>query len=338
VSTSIGTLSKLRVGTGFAKAARAHAAGISLGQVQALSSECLPSTGNPTQPGRSMSVGKVSFGESAPTTSLAALAAVGCFDTVNVGIIQGVGCFTKVDAEHPLPASEDGFICKHFRYSCVLERLREPPPALFIPEGAGAARVAGNPAEMGFDGIYYSTQPVRIDGVEIDPVNGAAIVLARAGLVQTSFLKKDSAYLYSSDAVVKVAGIPVSLHVPDYSTAYSSAKGTAECAKKTGEGIAENELGAANCLGSVRIPSLAQAQSLRTSASSSANSRSQAACCRSPRSPNCRSAARSRSTSPASTRRRSPSTWRSPACSAMAAATASPATRRSNSTTATAWN
>jgi hypothetical protein len=267
ISTSIGTLSKLRIGTGFAKAAarsaRAHAAaGISLGQVRALSSECLPSTGNPTQPGRSMSVSKVPFGESAPTTSLAALAAVGCFDTVNVGIIQGVGCFTKVDAEHPLPASESGFICKHFRYSCVLERLREPLPPIFIPEGAGAARAAASPAELGYDGVYFSTQPVRIDGVEIDPVNGGAIVLARAGIVQTSFLEKDSAYLYSSDAVVKVAGIPVSLHVPDYATAYSNAKGTAECAKKAGEAIAENELGAANCLGSVRIPSLAQAQSL----------------------------------------------------------------------------
>jgi hypothetical protein len=261
VSTSIGTLSKLRVGAGFAKAARAHAASLSLGQVQVLSSECLPSTGNPTQPGRSMSVGKVSFGESAPTTSSAALAAAGCFDSVNVGIIQGVGCFTKVDAEHPLPASENGFICTHFRYSCVKERLRLPPSTLFELETAGAARSA-NVAELGFDGVYFSTQPVRIDGVEIDPVNGGAIVLARAGLLQTSFLKKDSAYLYSSDAVVKVAGIPVSLHVPDYAGAYNNAKGAVECAKKTGEAISANELGAANCLGSVKIPSLAQAQSL----------------------------------------------------------------------------
>ncbi len=262
VSTSLGALSKLRVGTSFAKAARAHAASVTLGQVQALSSECLPSTGNPAQPGPSQSVRKVPFGESAPTIAGSAVAKVGCFDTVNVGIVQGVGCFTKVDAEHPLPASEDGFICKHFRYSCVLERLREPPPTIFIPEGAGAARVAASPAELGYDGVYFSTQPVRIDGVEIDPVNGGAIVLARAGLVQTSFLKKDSAYLYSSDAVVKVAGIPVSLHVPDYSTAYGNAKGAVECAKKTGEAISANELGAANCLGSVKIPSLAQAQSL----------------------------------------------------------------------------
>ncbi len=261
VSTSIGTIPRLKVGVGFARAARAHAASsVSFGQVQALSSECLPSTGNPKQTAGSRSVRKVPFGESAPTVAGAALGQLGCFDSVNVGIIQGVGCFTKVDAEHPLPASESGFLCKHFRFSCVLTRAQLPE--LFQPEGASAARTAGDPAELAYDGIYFSTEPVRIDGVEIDPVNGGAIVLARAGIVKTSFLKTDSAYLYSSDAVVKVAGIPVSLHVPDYAAAYSNAKGAAECAQKAGQGISENELDAANCLGSLKIPSFAQAQSL----------------------------------------------------------------------------
>ena len=72
--------------------------------------------------------------------------------------------------------------------------------------------------------FYYSTQPVRIDGLEVDPVNGGAIVLALAGALSSTstFITKDSAYLISSDAVVKVGDLPVSLHIPDYQAAYQN--------------------------------------------------------------------------------------------------------------------
>ena len=126
------------------------------------------------------------------------------------------------------------------------------------PAGASSARAHGAgvalESDVAFDGVYYSTEPVRVDGVEIDPVNGGAIVLARAGLTHTSFLKADSAYLISSDAIVKIAGIPVSLHVPDYSAEYAKAKGAAECGQKAAEGISENHLASTNCLGSLKVP------------------------------------------------------------------------------------
>lgn len=259
VSTVVGKLTKLKVGSSFGEAAGAgaHAAGQQLGQLQALASECLPATGNPKVPGSSSRVGGIHIGETGPT--IAGALAGSCFDAVTVGIIQGVGCFTKVDAEHPLPKAEAGLICKHYRFSSLIERLEvKLPPILFESERGGAAHAALDPGELAYDGIYYSTQPVRIDGVEVDPVNGGAVVLARAGLVKTGFLKSDSAYLISSDAAVKVAGIPVSLHVPEYAAAYNQAKGAAECGQKAGEGVSQGHLAATNCQTSVKVPSLAQ--------------------------------------------------------------------------------
>jgi uncharacterized membrane protein YgcG len=264
ISTVLGKLPKLKVGGSFGKAASvgAHAAGLQLGQVQALTSECLPAAGNPNMRPRSLAVNSVHAGESAAISATAL--ASSCFDAVNVGIIQGVGCFTKVDAEHPLPQAEATLICRHYRFRCLTEKLNaQLPPSLFESErGSTAAHAALDPGELAYDGIYYSTEPVRVDGVEIDPVNGGAIVLARAGIVKTGFMKSDSAYLISSDAVVKIAGIPVSLHVPDYANTYAQAKGTAECGKKAGEGISEGRLGATGCLGSVKVPTLPQLEHL----------------------------------------------------------------------------
>ncbi len=183
---------------------------------------------------------------------------------MTVGIIQGVGCFTKVDGEHPLPKAEATILCGHYRFGCNIKERISFPPSLIEPAGASGASAHGavSAEELAFDGVYFSTQPVRVDGVEIDPVNGGAIVLARAGLVKTGFLKADSAYLISSDAVVKVAGIPVSLHVPDYASTYNQAKGAAECGQKAAEGISENHLAATNCLGSVKVPTLPQVEHL----------------------------------------------------------------------------
>lgn len=270
ISSAIGTLPKVKVRGLFGTAASAHAAGASahsaaglqLGQVQALTAECLPAAGNPPAPAKSQSVKGVRVGETGPLIELALSS--DCFDSVTVGIIQGVGCFTKVDAEHPLPAAEATILCGHYRFGCSVKDRARFPPSLAEPASASGARAHGavSSEELAYDGVYFSTQPVRVDGVEIDPVNGGAIVLARAGLVKTGFLKSDSAYLISSDAVVKIAGIPVSLHVPDYAATYSQAKGTAECGKKAAEGVSESHLAATNCLSSVKIPSLPQVEHL----------------------------------------------------------------------------
>lgn len=278
ISTSIAGIRRLAVkGTfsapvGSARAATAArgpsartAAGQTLPAVQAIAMQCLPASGPPSNPRSAQSVKGVKIGESA--TTLEALSTSGCADTVKVGIVEGVGCFVKADAEHPMPLAEEKILCTHYRLGCSLKEHLSEPASLVAIAHASAARAHASALSLeapaiGFDTIYYSTQPVRVDGVEIDPVGGGAIVLARAGLVNSSFLAADSAYVISSDAVVKVAGIPVSLHVPEYAGTYKQAQGAAECGKKAAEGISEDHLAATNCLGSVKVPSLSQVEHL----------------------------------------------------------------------------
>jgi hypothetical protein len=64
------------------------------------------------------------------------------------------------------------------------------------------------------DQFYVSTTPVRVNGLDLLPSHGGAIVIATGGRFSTAFAR-DSAYLVSSDAIVKVGGfpLPVSNHL-----------------------------------------------------------------------------------------------------------------------------
>ena len=274
ISTVLGVLPKLKVKGTFGTAASAHSAVRSsahtaaqgLGQVPLLGSQCLPAGGNPPGPGHAPSSQSIRVGETAPTLEGAVGGASGCRRPMRIGIISAVGCFTQVEAGHELPRPEAEIICGHYKLGCKSKFVL--PPTLAEPAKAAGvrARRAGVLPEkvenLAFDVFYYSKEAVRVDGVEIDPVNNGSIVFARAGTASSSFLKSDAAYLISSDAIVKIAGLPVSLRVPDYAAAYSQAKGAAECGKGAGEGIAAGNLGAANCLGSVKVPSLGEVNGL----------------------------------------------------------------------------
>jgi hypothetical protein len=236
-------------GTSFAATSvkRTLLAGTQLGQVQAPAFECAPPSGAPTTQGVSASVGSLATGDNGPTVQGSASGS--CFDAVTVGIIQGIGCFTPVDGGHPLPNAEAYLLCK-YQKSCATIGAAQDPPLFFVAHGGTTttrAVQAASPDQLGVDAIYYSTQPVRVDGVEIDPVNGGAIVLARAGLVKSNFWERDAAYLISSDAVVKVAGLPVSLHVPDYGAALTQAQSDASC----GKSLLTGDTG---CLNSIQVP------------------------------------------------------------------------------------
>ena len=268
VASSLGALPRLHVGSGFARLASAHAssargrsaAGRTLTSAGELTAECLSSPVEPS-PGSSKSIKGVVLGETAPTSE--GVRVPPCMDSVTAGIINGLGCFTKVDAEHPLPTAEAEMLCKHLVVGCKLKsKLSKAPPLIFDTGSAASARISSSVAEYGFDAIYFSKEPIRVDGVEIDPVNGGAIVLARAGLVSSGFLKRDAAYLLSSDAVVKVAGIPVSLHVPNYLGTYEEASKAVECGKTAAGSFKAGELGGADCLGSLKVPSLSEAERL----------------------------------------------------------------------------
>ncbi len=113
-----------------------------------------------------------------------------------------------------------------------------------------------------YDLMWQSTQPVSIDGLEIDPVNGATIVVAVAGSADcTAFASSRSAYLISGDAVVKLGGLPISLHVPKYSTLYEQARNAGKliqqdvtCAQNAATGLSNADPSSADCLGSIQIP------------------------------------------------------------------------------------
>lgn len=201
-----------------------------LGQVPAISLECTPAAGAASTLRPAPPVNLVPAASQAPTIN-GGRADPACMDQISLGIVEGLGCFIQVDANHPLPQAEDAILCT---YQLACDVIKQQSSLVQIGGSAGGsarrAGAAGSAQQAGAgqspidglaaDAIYYSTQPVRIDGLEIDPVNGSAIVLARAGLLESNFLHKDSAYLISSDAVVKVGDLPVSLHVPDYQALY----------------------------------------------------------------------------------------------------------------------
>lgn len=236
---------------------RAAAAGPSLGPVQAVVMQCVPAAGAAPAPTKSTSITNVRALPEQPESANAQLPA--CATELKVGIIDGLGCFTEVGAGHALPAPEEKLLCAHQKVTKFLTTgaCGGIVPSVFTfgsGSRADAAQSGCGPGSVGYDTVYYSTQPVGIDGLEIDPVNGGVIALARAGFDCTAFTSDDSAYLVSSDAVVKVGGLPITLKVPDYSKVYSQAQGDADCAQKAATGLADADVGAANCLGSVSLP------------------------------------------------------------------------------------
>jgi hypothetical protein len=235
------------------------AAGTQLGQVQAVGIECLPPTGNPSPASRSINAANLGTGDTGPTVAGAA-ANAGCITEVDIGIVQGLGCFTEVGAGNPLPAAEALLLCKYQKF-CSTIGSAVNPPAYFIAHGGTTTRAIASASaspidQLGFDAIYFSRQPIRVDGVEIDPVNGGSIVLAHAGTITSSFLSRSAAYLISSDAEVKIAGIPVDLTVPNYGATLTQLQNTATCAQSVVGGNT-------GCLNGAQIPSVPSLSSLQ---------------------------------------------------------------------------
>ncbi len=241
------SLPALAVPKGFANPLHGPVAGGPIGQVAVAAVQCTPPGGAPSSTAKSPPARQVGPGDTAVTEADPSR----CTTEVQIGIVSGLGCFSPVSAGNPLPPAEAALLCKYERTCGMLSQLKTSYEAIAATAGAAAHQSALGDSlangEVLSDVIYQSNQPVRIDGVEIDPVNGGVIVLAAAGLSSTGFWKAHSAYLLSSDAVVKIAGLPVSLHVPDYGAAYTQAKGVANCA----QGF--EQTGDPGCLGQVNL-------------------------------------------------------------------------------------
>ncbi len=165
-------------------------------------------------------------------------------DEVKLGIVDGFGCFVPT-AFKDLSAADRKIVCGHLttagQRAC---RTEFDNAVLRIPTNAAQSRLT----EL-FDQFWVAKGPVSIDGLEVDPVGGGDIVLARAGVIASDFAKQDAAYVISTDAMVRIGGLPLTLQVPDYSKLYRAGATVADCAQKVANGDAD-------CLGSVGVPDL----------------------------------------------------------------------------------
>jgi hypothetical protein len=61
------------------------------------------------------------------------------------------------------------------------------------------------------DTYYVSSEPIRVNGLDVVPKPGAVVVIAAGGLYSTHFTTKNAAYLVSSDADVELGNLPLTL-------------------------------------------------------------------------------------------------------------------------------
>jgi virginiamycin B lyase len=231
--------------------------------------ECEPAagpSGTASHPGSRSASSYIGQAQPVATNAQVAAGCTGPSNDVIVGIVDGLGCFQQVKFAD-LAAPERRIACNHLAAKIRLRNCRsfldsEEVERLIIATATGnsGSKVATGPSTshlpLLFDEFWVSKGPVSIDGLEIDPVGGSEIVLARAGLEQSDFAKSDAAFLISSDAMVRVGGLPITLQVPDYSAAYQQGKALASCGQDVATAIKNGDLSAADCLGSLSVPSL----------------------------------------------------------------------------------
>ena len=73
------------------------------------------------------------------------------------------------------------------------------------------------------DTYFASSQPVRVNGLDVVPKSGASVVIAVGGLYSTNFTTQHAAYLVSSKADVELGNLPLKL---DSSLDYSVGSGS----------------------------------------------------------------------------------------------------------------
>jgi streptogramin lyase len=137
---------------------------------------------------------------------------------VTGGIVQVEGCGLKYESDlcTGVPAPERALVearmapgrlaalvhpCGAVNRAALAANARAHIASLASRIGADESLIRSE-----FDAYYVSTEPVRVNGLDIVPQNGSAIVLAVGGLIGTSFTNKYSVYLISTDASVDIGG------------------------------------------------------------------------------------------------------------------------------------
>ena len=132
---------------------------------------------------------------------------------VHAGLVVAVGCgLHPVGPCTGVPAPERALLAPAIRgLHTAYQSLRVHRPRR--PVGRRASLVPRLKAELlpAVDAYYLSTEPVRINGLDVVPKSGAAVVIAVGGRYSTSFFSHSAAYVVSSSADVDLGPLPLRL-------------------------------------------------------------------------------------------------------------------------------
>jgi hypothetical protein len=118
----------------------------------------------------------------------------GCATEVQFGLADAVGCLNPITKRSDWPAAEGKImhqlsLATHTCNFCASDSRAAPPP---LSVGGLEDALSAN------QDPYFSTKPVRINGIDFYPNNGASILLV-----------PNQNYIISSDATMKLGGVPL---------------------------------------------------------------------------------------------------------------------------------
>jgi virginiamycin B lyase len=140
---------------------------------------------------------------------------------VVAGILRIEGCgMQKVEGLCAVPAPTRALIERHLIPGLLENKVSgcNGVKALFASRrGAHAASTVGQSVKAAEtllntlqDTFYVSTHPVRINGITVEPIDGASIAVPVGGLINSSFAKQYAVYLESTSAELRLGGFPLS--------------------------------------------------------------------------------------------------------------------------------
>lgn len=131
---------------------------------------------------------------------------------VQAGLVDAVGCgLHQVELCSSLPGAERQVLEAHLNQyaGCLVQREVR---GAFASSAPGANTGPGGGCAFHcvpvVDSYYASTEPIRVNGLDVVPKGGASVVIAVGGLYSTSFASQHAAYLVSSERTSSSATCP----------------------------------------------------------------------------------------------------------------------------------
>jgi streptogramin lyase len=152
--------------------------------------------------------GKAARGSEAPGTAPGTAISSSCEMSAGIVEVEGCGLRKVSDLCSGVPAPERSIIFGHL-IPGKLQGAVNPCGGALVSSAHASAHTADLQSAVqkashvlsGLqDAFYVSSEPVRINGIDVKPNNGAVIVLAVGGLLSSSFAEQYGVYLVSSEA------------------------------------------------------------------------------------------------------------------------------------------